>query len=78
MKVWDILNREKYTEEGQQYFEKIENIIDSIGNKITLNELDELWKAIDEHLFETMDLIQVKFLEKNGDSRAVKLLYKKQ
>jgi len=68
-KVWDILRKDKYTEEGQRYFEELGNIIDSISNKINLEELEELSIAIDEHLYEVMNLIAVKCIDKGSNKR---------
>lgn len=66
MNVWGILRKDKYTEEGQQYFEQLGNILDNINNKLNLEELEALYIAMDEHLYEILDLVAIKCIERKS------------
>lgn len=65
-KVWTIINRDIYTEEGQEEIEKISLIVDKIGELLALEELEILEMAIDTNLYPLMDLVIAKCIEKGS------------
>lgn len=65
-KVWTIINKDIYTEEGQEEIEKISLIVDKIGELLTLDEFKILEMAIDTNLYPLMNLITAKRIEKGS------------
>jgi hypothetical protein len=56
-KVWDILQKDKWTKEGQKELEDLFNAINSICDVARHKDMVILCKGIDEHLYEVMDIL---------------------
>ena len=55
--VWAFLNKEKWTEGGVKHVENIHNAIVGIIEKADIEDLRILKLAIDENLYEVMDIL---------------------
>jgi len=49
MKVWNILNREDFTEEKQKHIEEVADEIDVIMSKLTISEIGTLVFGTEEY-----------------------------
>lgn len=55
--VWNILKRDKYTDKGAETIEKLHETLFDIYEKISTEDLQGLKNAMNDHLYETIDIL---------------------
>jgi len=59
-KVWDIINKEIWTEEGQKKIEKLHDAFIRIFEKVDKEDMRILYQGISENnLYQVMDIMEV-------------------
>jgi len=62
-KVWDILNKDIWIEEGQKQIEQLHDAIVRIFDKVDKNDMLILNKGIDTQLFQVMEILDRYLIE---------------
>ena len=63
-KVWDIINKDIWTEEGQNEIEQLHDSIARIFERVDKNDMKIFYEGINEKLFPTMDILE-KYLKED-------------
>jgi len=66
-KVWDIINKEVYTEKGQKEIEQLHDTIIRIFEKVGKDDMKILYEGICTKLFPTMDIME-EYLEDDNSN----------